>query len=313
MNHSFGKVIAMYVKIRRDGALGIGRGSEGDREITIGYGEAHMIAAALEKLTQTARSFRQIYKKTTDVGAGNKIEFLRSDQGALSITGDGHTFFCSEEEIKELASVLKNLPPVEIAPASDFVQKVKPKDGLCVRVTNNSNSLLLTLPEAAVIKTSVRSSLSSRYYHEKIRIGNRILGIERTSDLKWELTADGQSVKFTAYEIEGLIAGLHNSILNVLIDTVKIKGSDDIADIRVKSLIQRIEQEATKLLKDHKKGKSIVKELVRFGKKVLGTSTDADERAIAFIEMVKYIHSRVEPEYHKPLFNILTMTMVTIG
>ena len=64
----------MYVKIRTDGAVGIGKGTEGSAEITLGYGEAHMIAAALDKLAQTARSYKQIYKKTTDVGGGHKIE-----------------------------------------------------------------------------------------------------------------------------------------------------------------------------------------------------------------------------------------------
>ena len=58
----------MYVKIRKDGAVGIGKGTEGRAEITLGYGEAHMIAAALEKLAQTARNYKQTYKKTTDVG-----------------------------------------------------------------------------------------------------------------------------------------------------------------------------------------------------------------------------------------------------
>ncbi len=301
----------MYVKIRRDGALGIGRGSEGDREIAIGYGEAHMIAAALEKLAQTARSFKQTYKKTTDVGAGNKIEFVRTESGTLSISGDGNTFFCTDEEVNELANVLKNLPPIEVAPASNYVQKVTPKDGFCIKVTNNNKSIILTLPEAAVLRTAVKASLNSRFYHELIKIEDRTLGVERSSDLKWEIIANNESVRFTAYEIEALIAGLHNSILEVLIGTVKAKGSDDIAEIRFKSLIQRIEQEATAILKEHKKGKGIVKEIVKYSKKILGIRTDAEMRAITFIDLCKYIHSKLEPQYVGPLFNILTMTMIS--
>ena len=144
----------MFVKIRKDGALGIGRGTEGKEEITLGYGEAHMISAALEKLAQTARSYEQVYHKTTDVGGGNKIEFKRGDDGTISISGDRQTYFCTEEEVRELAEKLKNLPPVEVAPPSDYVKKIKPSEGMCLTITNGGNSIRVRLPEAAVLKTA---------------------------------------------------------------------------------------------------------------------------------------------------------------
>ncbi|MHA1959311.1 MAG: hypothetical protein ACW99U_03730 [Candidatus Thorarchaeota archaeon] len=301
----------MYVKIRTDGALGIGRGTEGKAEIAIGYGEAHMIAAALEKLAQTARSYKQTYKKTTDVGAGNRIDFERADDGRISLIGDGQQYFCTEDEIRDLAEKLKDLPPVEVAPASDYVEKTSPKNGFCVLVKNGGKQIELKLPDAAVVKTAVKSSLDSRFFEERIKIGDRTLIVKRSSDLKWSLTSDNDSVRFTAYEVEALLAGLHNTILDVLMDTVKSKGSDKIADIRVKSQIQRIEQEATKILKEHSKGKGIVKQITKMTNRILGTGADADARTFDFIALCNYIHSKLEPELLEPLYEVLSFTLVT--
>jgi hypothetical protein len=92
----------LYVKIRKDGAVGIGKGTEGRAEITLGYGEAHMIAAALEKLAQTARNYKQTYKKTTDVGGGNRIDFERAEDGTITVSGDSQTYFLTESEVRSL-------------------------------------------------------------------------------------------------------------------------------------------------------------------------------------------------------------------
>jgi hypothetical protein len=301
-------VDALYVKIRSDGAVGIGRANVGDAEITLGYGEAHMIAAALEKLAQTARSYKQVYHKTTDVGAGNKIEFERAEDGTISIAGDRQQYYCSESEIKELAEKLKRLPPVEVAPASDYAQKIAPSQGYSIEVTNGGQAIRLKLGEAALVKTAVQNSLDSRYFDEDMVFGDRSLRVERSSDLKWQLSDKSTSVKFTAYEVEALIAGLHNGILDVVMDVVKSLGSDDLADIRVKSQVQRIEQDATKLLKEHKRGKAIVRNLTQNAKKILGPGEDADARTHRFIEMCRFVQGKTEPPIHGPLLDLLSET-----
>ncbi len=300
----------MYVKIRTDGAVGIGRGGEGEGDIALGYGEAHMIAAALEKLAQTARNYKQTYKKTTDVGSGNKIEFERSDDGTITISGDGQTIICSEEEIRELARLLKELPPIEVAPPSDYVETIPPSGGFCLAVLGDGGSVRLTLPDAALLKISVLNSMNSKYYEEPIVIGERELSVVRTSDLKWELKADGESVRFTAYEVESVVAGLHNGILDVLMNLVKSMGSDEIADIRVKSHIQHLEQEVTLILQEHKKAKNIVKDIMKYGKKVLASGEDADVRATEFIGLCQYVYSCLDPVYFEPLFALFSSIFV---
>ncbi len=115
-------------------------------------------------------------------------------------------------------------------------------------------------------------------------------------------------MKFTAYEVEALIAGLHNGILDVIMDMVKSMGTDDLADIRVKSQVQRIEQEATKLLEDHKRGKSIVRDLTKGAKKILGTGEDADSRTIQFITLCRFVQSKLEPAFHGQLLSLLSST-----
>ncbi|MHA2379864.1 MAG: hypothetical protein ACXADO_05635 [Candidatus Thorarchaeota archaeon] len=298
----------MYVKIRSDGAVGIGRANEGDAEITLGYGEAHMIAAALEKLAQTARSYKQVYHKTTDVGAGNKIEFERAEDGTISIAGDRQLYYCSEAEIRELAEKLKQLPPVEVAPSSDYAQKIAPSQGYSIEVTNGGQAIRLRLGEAALMKTAVQSSLDSRYFDENMVIGDRSLRVERSSDLKWQLSDKSTTVKFTAYEVEALIAGIHNGILDVIMDMVKSLGSDDLADIRVKSQVQRIEQEAAKLLKEHKSGKSIVRNLTKNARRILGPGEDADARTHRFIELCRFVQGKTDPPIHGPLLDLLSET-----
>jgi hypothetical protein len=298
----------MYVKIRTDGAIGIGRGTDGAAEITLGYGEAHMIAAALEKLAQTARSYKQTYHKTTDVGGGNKIDFERAEDGTISVAGDRQTYVCTEAEIRELAEKLKHLPPVEVAPASDYVKKTTPKQGYCISVMNGGQTISLKLADAALMKTAVQGSLDSRFYDETIVIGDRELTVNRSSDLKWQLRDESTTVKFTAYEVEALIAGLHNGILDVIMDTVKALGSDDLADIRVKSQVQRVEQESAKILGEYKRAKSVAREISKGTKRIIGTGEDADARTNRFIEMCRYVQSKVDPIYQEALLNLLTET-----
>lgn len=300
----------MYVKIRQDGAIGIGRATEGEAEITLGYGEAHMIAAALDKLAQTARSYKQTYHKTTDVGSGNRIDFERSDDGTILVSGDRQTYICTEQEIRALSEKLKHLPPVSVSAPSDYVKKIGPKDGMCLRIANGEASFLVRLPEAAILKTAVLSSINSRFYEDPIAIGQRQLIVRRSSDLKWELSDDSQTVRFTAYEIEALVAGIHNGILDVLMDVVKSFGSDDISDIRVKSQLQRIEQETAELFAESKDAKALVKELTKRSRKILGINELADERADRFIDMCDYVYGKVNTSYVEPLFDLFSKVFV---
>jgi hypothetical protein len=303
----------MYVKIRQDGSLGIGRGTEGDAEITMGFGEAHMVAAALEKLAQTARNHKQTYLKTTNVGGGNKIDFARADDGTITITGDRQTYICTEQEVRDLADKLRHLPPVEVAPPSDYVKKITPTNGLCLIVTNGGNSIRLRLPEAALMKTAIRSSIDSRYYDEAIVIGQKRLVVNRSSDLKWQLRGGESTINFTAFEIEALVAGLHNGILDVLMDLVKSFGADDISDIRVKSVLQRIEQDTTKVFGEDKNWKGVVKDLGKYTKSIIGIGEFADERANRFIEMCKFVYGKLDTEYIEPLFDLFATVFVTEG
>ncbi|NHI82761.1 MAG: hypothetical protein EAX81_00470 [Candidatus Thorarchaeota archaeon] len=300
----------MYVKIRQDGAIGIGRATEGQAEITMGYGEAHMIAAALEKLAQTARSYKQVYHKTTDVGGGNKIEFERTDDGTISISGDKQSYFCTEWEVRDLAEKLKHLPPVEVAPPSDYAKKITPNKGFCINLTNGGQIIRLKLADAALVKIAVQSSVNSRFYDEVIDLADRKITVRRSSDLKWELGDGNSTVRFTAYEVEALLTGLHNAVLDVLMDMVKSLGSDDLADIRAKSQIQRIEQESTKLLTDYSKGKGITKTLLKSAKRILGKGMDADSRTNEFIDICRYVLGNTDPRYQGPILELLSTTFV---
>ncbi|MGY5864178.1 MAG: hypothetical protein RTV41_06205 [Candidatus Thorarchaeota archaeon] len=300
----------MYIKIRSDGSLGLGRGTEGTEEITLGYGEAHMVSAALEKLAQTARSYKQEYLKTTNVGGGNKITFDRADDGTITISGDRQTYICTEDEIRQMADRLKNLPPVEVAPPSDYVKKIKPSEGMCLNITNGGNSIRVRLPEAAIIKTALRSSINSRFFDEPIQVGKRKITISRSSDLKWQLNDESTIVRFTAYEIEALVAGLHNGILDVLMDVVKSFGADDVSDIRVKSQLKRVEQEATELFAEDKSGKGLVRDLTKKTKKIIGIGEFADARADVFIDMCNHVYGKMNTNYVEPLFNLFSKMFV---
>ena len=300
----------MYIKIRSDGSLGLGRGTEGTEEITLGYGEAHMVSAALEKLAQTARSYKQEYLKTTNVGGGNKITFDRADDGTITISGDRQTYICTEDEIRQMADRLKNLPPVKVAPPSDYVKKIKPSEGMCLNITNGGNSIRVRLPEAAIIKTALRSSINSRFFDEPIQVGKRKITISRSSDLKWQLNDESTIVRFTAYEIEALVAGLHNGILDVLMDVVKSFGADDVSDIRVKSQLKRVEQEATELFAEDKSGKGLVRDLTKKTKKIIGIGEFADARADVFIDMCNHVYGKMNTNYVEPLFNLFSKMFV---
>lgn len=269
-----------------------------------------MVAAALEKLAQTARSYKQEYLKTTGVGGGNKIIFERSDEGTITISGDRQTYICTEAEVRQLSEKLKHLPPVEVAPPSDYVKKITPSEGLCLVVTNGGNSIKIRLPEAAIIKTAIKSSIDSRFFDEVIAVGQRKLTVSRSSDLKWQLDGDGTTVRFTAYEIEALVAGLHNGILDVLMDVVKSFGADDVSDIRVKSQLKRIEQDAMNIFGEDKSAKGLVRDITKRAKKIIGIDELADERADKFIEMCNHVYAKMNTTYIEPLFDLFSKVYV---
>jgi hypothetical protein len=303
----------MYVKIRTDGALGLGRGTEGNAEITIGYGEAHMIAAALDKLAQTARKYEQTYKKTTTVGGGSKIEFLRSDDGTITIAGDGHKYFCTEKEVRTLSEQLKHLPPIEVAPSSDYVNKIKPEGEKAVVIKNGGQSVTLSLPEAAVLRTAIGSSMDSRFFQEKITMGKTNIVLERSSDIKWKIQLGENVVKFTAYEVEAVVAGLHNAILDVLMDLVKSFGTDKLADIRVKSQVQHVEQKIKELFEDDKSNKGVDRHLTKTTRDILGIGVDAEERTRLFIDLCNWVYSNLDPSVTEPIYSLLSKTFVAVN
>lgn len=300
----------MYVKIRMDGALGIGRATEGPEEITIGYGEAHMIAAALEKLAQTARNYKQVYHKTTNIGGGNRVEFERDEDGTIAISGDKQRYLCTEQEVRELAEMLKHLPPVQVAPASDYVQKMSPQGGMCLVVKNGGKTAPIRITEAALLKIAMLSSMESRFYEESMDLAGRRIGVKRSSDLKWQVIVDDNLINFTAYEVEALVTGLHNGVLDVLMDLVKSMGSDDIADIRIKSQIQRIEQDVTKIVADHANGRDLVRTVSRMAKRILASNEDADSRTNGFIELCKHVYSGVARPFVGPVLQLISSVFV---
>ena len=106
------------------------------------------------------------------------------------------------------------------------------------------------------------------------------------------------------------MAGLHNGILDVLMDLVKSFGADDISDIRVKSVLQRIEQETAKVFGEDKEWKGVVKDLTKRTKAIIGIGEYADERADHFIEMCKYVYRKIDTKYIEPLFDLFASAFV---
>jgi hypothetical protein len=143
-------------------------------------------------------------------------------------------------------------------------------------------------------------------------LGQKRLVVTRTSDLKWQIQGDEGVVKFTAFEIEALVAGLHNGILDVLMDLVKSFGSDDISDIRIKSVLQRIEQETDKAFGEDKSHKGVVKELTKRTRGIIGIGEFADERATRFIDMCKYVYSKLDTKYIERVFDLFATAFITV-
>jgi hypothetical protein len=181
---------------------------------------------------------------------------------------------------------------------------------MCLNITNGGKSVKVKLPEAAIIKTALRGSIDSRYFDEQIVVGQRKITVSRSSDLKWQLSDESSTVRFTAYEIEALVAGLHNGILDVLMDVVKSFGSDEVSEIRVKSQLKRVEQITTELFAEDKGAKGLVKDITKRTKKIVGIEEYADERANRFIDMCNYVYGKINTSYVEPLFDLFSKVFV---
>jgi hypothetical protein len=117
-------------------------------------------------------------------------------------------------------------------------------------------------------------------------------------------------VRFTAYEIEALVAGLHNGILDVLMDVVKSFGADDVSDIRVKSQLKRIEQDAMNIFGEDKGAKGLAKDITKRAKRIIGIEELADERANKFIEMCNHVYGDINTDFIEPLFELFSKVYV---
>ena len=102
----------------------------------------------------------------------------------------------------------------------------------------------------------------------------------------------------------------HNGILDVLMDVVKSFGSDDVSDIRVKSQLKRIEQDAIDIFGEDKAAKGLVRDISKRAKKIIGIEELADERANKFIEMCNHVYAKMNTTYIEPLFDLFSKVYV---
>ena len=94
-------------------------------------------------------------------------------------------------------------------------------------------------------------------------------------------------------------------------DEVKNFGADDVSDIRVKSQLKRIEQDAINIFGEDKGAKGLVKDITKRAKKIIGIDELADERANKFIEMCNHVYAKMNTTYIEPLFDLFSKVYVT--
>ena len=300
----------MYVKILDDGKVGIGRGTDVGSEIVFSYAEARDVAAAFEKLAQTAGKYKHSYKKIGLAGESRTIKLGRTEDDKIIISGDNQIFLCKEEEIRNLVQLLKNIPRIEVAPSSDYVHKIQLTDGICIAITNDGKTVKLTLQEAALLSVALESSKESMYYKDIINIGERSLVVDMGLHLKRKITVGNNSVEYASHEIDALIEGLQNSIMDVLTDTIKSMSTDSMVDVRVKSRAKRVEQDILKILAKNKKVKDLASKFARMTRKILAPNTDADVQTKQFIELCRYVYSELDPKYLESISELFNATFL---
>ena len=65
-----------------------------------------------------------------------------------------------------------------------------------------------------------------------------------------------------------------------------------------------------KIFKEDKSGKGIAKDLTKSTKSIVGIGEFADERADRFIEMCKYVYSKLDTKWVEPLFDLFATAFV---
>ena len=303
-------MFTMYVKILDDGNIGIGRGTDVGSEIVFSYAEARDVAAAFEKLAQTAGKYKHSYKKIGLTGQGRTIKLGRTEDDRIIVSGDGQIFYCKEKEIRDLVQLLKDIPRIEVAPSSDYVHKTRLEAGVCIAITNGEKTLKLTLQEAALLSVSLESSKESMYYKDIINIGDRTLLVDMGLHLKRKIAIGNNVVEYASHEIDALIEGLHNSIMDVLTDTIKSMSTDSMVDVRIKSRAKRIEQDTLKILGNNKKAKEIARKFARMTRKILAPNTDADLQTKEFIELCKFVYSELDSRNLESMSELIMATFL---
>ena len=300
----------MYVKIIDDESVGIGRGTDIGSEIVFSYAEAREVASAFEKLAQTAGKYKHTYKKIGLVGEGRTIKLGRSEDGTIIISGNGRIFYCKEDEIRNLAELLKKLPRIDVAPSSDYVRKIKLENGVCIRLANDGKTVKLTLQEAALLSVALESSKECMYYKDIIQVSERTLTVEMGLHPKRKITMGNNSVEFASHEIDAVIEGLQNSIMDVITDTIKTMSTDSMVDVRVKSRAKRIEQDTLKILAKNKKVKEIARKFAKSTSRILAPNLDADLQTKEFIKLCKYVYSELDSRYLDSIIELFNSTFL---
>jgi hypothetical protein len=303
-------MFTMYVKILDNGNIGIGRGTDVGSEIVFSYAESRDVAAAFEKLAQTAGKYKHSYKKIGLAGQGRTIKLGRTEDDRIIVSGDGQIFYCKEKEIRDLVQLLKNIPRIEVAPSSDYVHKTRLEAGVCIALTNGEKTLKLTLQEAALLSVSLESSKESMYYKDIINIGDRTVLVDMGLHLRRKIAIGNNVVEYASHEIDALIEGLHNSIMDVLTDTIKSMSTDSMVDVRIKSRAKRIEQDTLNILGKNKKAKEIARKFERMTGKILAPNTDADLQTKEFIELCKFVYSDLDSRNLESMFELIMATFL---
>jgi hypothetical protein len=86
--------------------------------------------------------------------------------------------------------------------------------------------------------------------------------------------------------------------------------TDSLIDVRIKARAKRVEEDTLKILSEHKKVKTIAKQLAKTTARILTPNLDSDMQTNDFIEMCRSVYSEQDSKYFEPLFKLFTLTFL---
>lgn len=288
----------MFVRLTKDGNVGIGRGDP-EQEILISYGEIYDMIEVLQKAVATPKY--EGYIKRTSPNLPRQKVGAKSKTSSLIYLIDGKTTITfRSNEINRIIEILQNLPAPTTKSTSEKYIQISDKESKTILIGKDPSKPIVKVSaiDASRLYLLFKASLKADYFISELKLINgSILSLEKPEGPKWVLKSEKDRLSINAFDVEGVLFDLATNISKILGESIGSIERDKLGAIRRKSLINGFDDRMTATIeKTYGKKPSFKQKIKKLLEKAMEPSLDADSRFETFLEIIDTIEKNIDAE-----------------